>query len=89
MKYKRIQFTVVGSRPFPFDMLRYDGCYPTGPGDAEAIRSSSTRVTRADQARNMLEIRLQSDRESTTRVGPTEGRWNSFGWYVKDVDRYS
>lgn len=63
-------FVVRGKGPFPFDMLRYDSCWPVDgaiffgfgmPGDPYYGERS-------------IELR--------SHTMPTEDRWASFGWNV-------
>lgn len=66
-------FTVVGEGLFPFDMLRYDICYPKRGEDANAI----ARTTRRE--RGPHSVTLVSSKH------PTEERWGAFGWAVESV----
>ena len=62
-----VTFTVRGKGQFPFDMLRYDTCWPKFESpDVPAL-------TRTDEERSLT---MQGLRE------PTEDRWRSFGWRV-------
>jgi hypothetical protein len=61
------EYYVSGRGGFPFDMLRYDGAYPAGSGDAELL---------GRQAREIRSVKLFSYRP------PTLERWSSFGWTV-------
>lgn len=66
------EFTVEGSGNFPFDMLRYDRCWP------KFETTDSTAIERTTIPRHQ-------GVERVTLVGldePTEGRWKSFGWRV-------
>ena len=64
-------FTVEGSGEFPFDMLRYDTCWPEHETDTPMMgRGWSGRAKRSVR---MIGLRT-----------PTVGRWLSFGWVVKD-----
>jgi len=71
------EFTVEGSHQFPFDMLRYDRCWPRA--EAEIInldpnpRSSLYKETRRVRLRGLNE--------------PTDGRWESFQWRVVEFTR--
>jgi hypothetical protein len=68
-KNKSITFTVEGTSTFPYDMLRYDCCFPKTEHDSGEIERMGKRTV-------VLESRkLAGD-------GPTIGRWNSFGWKV-------
>lgn len=65
------RFTVHGFGEFPWDMLRYDACWPATEGDS-ALMEAHHRERRS--------ITLQTDSDSA----PTIGRWNSFLWPVAD-----
>lgn len=71
------EFTVTGRFDFPFDMLRYDRCWPKAEDQITAMaphsRGSLHRETRSVRMRGLNE--------------PTIGRWHSFGWDVSDYDR--
>lgn len=75
--YRKFAFTVRGSGRFPFDMLRYDGCYPETGMDVTSMTSEDREVFGRSQERN---VRLRSDRE------PTVDRWTSFGWQVVNCE---
>jgi hypothetical protein len=64
------QFKVRGAGRFPYDMLRYDACWPATQDDVSAMQ---------------LEI-MHGDRSVTlstqAKSAPTIGRWESFGWRV-------
>lgn len=62
-------FTVKGIGPFPFDMLRYDCCYP---------RYNSYDLI-GDQERQVALVATHPK-----QWHPTSGRWESFGWYVTE-----
>ncbi len=72
-------FEVMGSGDFPFDMLRYDSCYPVREGRDTANLSRRYRGERLE----MRKIRLQRIIFHRNEV-PTSGRWESFGWKVID-----
>lgn len=67
------QFVVSGRGTFPFDMLRYDACFPRGPEDSalmgETEHRSVTLVTISQSA-------------------PTIARWNSFNWSCTEGENY-
>lgn len=68
-------FTVEGSGDFPFDMLRYDACWPySEAGDSHQLAAPSG----VEPLRAGRRIVLQSAQEG----GPTAGRWERFGWRV-------
>ena len=66
-----VTFTVEGAGSFPFDMLRYDGCYPRSERDSAAIK--------ADGRRTVTLIARE-------RFSPTTARWESFLWRVIETD---
>lgn len=74
-------FEVEGKRGwFPFDMLRYDGAHPIDGHSVDAISDGH-----GTGAQDRVTIRLG-------RYGvnePTIGRWNSFGWLVRNVQKHS
>lgn len=66
-------YTVTGSGSFPFDMLRYDSCWPSDGNSAREM-DSSWLVQRP----GLRTIHL------TSYSPPTVGRWSSFLWRVDD-----
>ena len=68
---KVITFTVMGKGRFPFDMLRYDQCFP-----CDGI---SVHNTEADTVA-VRSVKLISIASS----GITSLRWASFNWYVAE-----
>jgi len=71
---KLYEFTVEGLLSFPFDMLRYDRCWPARGEDAEML--ATWNLSRNPQ---VCRVTLRSDRR------PEEARWDSFGWKVTQV----
>lgn len=67
---------VVGSGPFPIDMLRYDSCAPRTQSDSAAIKEPHTRIV---QFRMFIQEANQ---------GPEEARWRSFNWVVLSADEF-
>lgn len=63
-------FTVEGGGEFPFDMLRYDQCWPTGSMDAAAITHEGKRRVALNGVAGL------------PGNYPTHARWLSFGWRV-------
>jgi hypothetical protein len=62
-------YYVTGHGDFPFDMLRYDSCWPASGEDAARLFYTSKRfVTRS--------VKIRSYRL------PTIDRWQSFNWSV-------
>lgn len=68
----RYRYFVSGKGKFPFDMLRYDACWPAGGEDA-ALMSDPTTLEEHKKVRSIL---MYSYRE------PTIDRWSSFNWSV-------
>ncbi len=69
-----MKFTVQGTGVFPFDMLRYDRCFPASSEAASNMGDDRmyNHVTR--------EVELTSDQKRGWR--PTEARWRSFSWRI-------
>jgi hypothetical protein len=65
-------FTVLGSGTFPFDMLRYDGCWPYESEDAAKIEASHREPGQS----GLRAIVLQTNNPHA----PTYRRWESFTW---------
>lgn len=74
-----IDFTVEGSGVFPYDMLRYDRCFPTDP---ESAANLNTPGPKSPQQRT-CKMRILADHKG---VRPTRDRWSSFGWTVGAVE---
>jgi hypothetical protein len=62
-----IEFTVDGKGEFPYDMLRYDLCWPASEGDSLGLHATYG-IPRI--------INLKGLKPPTVR------RWASFGWTV-------
>jgi hypothetical protein len=76
MKIKRKRFMVAGHGTFPFDMLRYDHCWPeTEAKDSHKLDTPS--MDGDDWARERV-VALLTDSPNA----PTVGRWKSMGWVV-------
>lgn len=70
-KQYRYHYVVTGRGQFPFDMLRYDRCWPSD--DTHGLG-----VSRGDPGYGEVrEIKMAGLNP------PTEDRWASFLWYVK------
>ena len=69
-------FTVTGTHEFPWDMLRYDRCWP----HHETTITEMAPYHRSSRYNEMRTVMLQGLRE------PTEARWSSFGWKILDVE---
>ena len=73
-------FEVMGRGHFPFDMLRYDHCFPRDTTSAQNMEVQPDVRHREDRT-----IRLIAHSSSKTWE-PTIERWNSFGWGVFKVE---
>ena len=69
------KYQVTGKGPFPYDMLRYDRCWPNRPEDVSAMEFQPERANY-----DRRKVTLRSNEE------PTVDRWSSFGWVVCDVE---
>ena len=69
---KTIMITVEGMGEFPYDMLRYDGCYPRTEADSAELSRHSTR-------RRI--VQLIAERQPGEPLATPE-RWESFNWRV-------
>lgn len=67
------EYYVTGAGTFPYDMLRYDACWPVGAEDAAKMDSPPGVATVRQPLRS---IRMHS------HTAPTIARWSSFGWSV-------
>jgi len=70
--YKVTDFYVTGRGYFPFDMLRYDQCYPVSSEDAAKLSS--------EYLKDNICIHLRS----ANKMGVTPARWQSFGWTASE-----
>jgi len=77
MVLKRYEYTVVGKRDFPYDMLRYDACWPR-----TAQAASRLEAPRAPRNAIHLDPTREVDLVSLVKP-PTVARWQSFGWYIQ------
>lgn len=76
-------FTVAGAGDFPFDMLRYDACWPASSADATALSGGAH-----SESMPQRQIVLACKPGDNWRFVPTHGRWNSFTWTAGAL-RYS
>jgi hypothetical protein len=67
-----IEITVQGTHNFPYDMLRYDLCWPASEQDSYIIGLS--HAENASKSERPFRIHLKGLKL------PTVARWNSFGW---------
>ncbi len=78
MPVYRQEFEVEGSGDFPFDMLRYDRCYPVREGTDTANLSAPRYVRDVLPFRRIRLARYVMNKHQM----PTFGRWESFTWRV-------
>jgi hypothetical protein len=80
---KRIhEFEVIGNRPFPLDMLRYDSCYPKTQdciGDILVSMDPDPDEQTGEYYVKLIHV------DDSPRWEPTIARWNSFGWAVRRI----
>lgn len=71
---KLTEFTVEGSHEFPFDMLRYDRCWPKTEANDSINLAHPMSYTRRTATRQVTLVSINGL--------PTVARWESFGWKV-------
>jgi hypothetical protein len=67
------EFTVEGKGEFPFDILRYDQCWPKRESEDSVSLAPFERGSRFRETRQVTLVGMSE---------PTDGRWRSFGWRV-------
>jgi len=72
--YTLWHFVVEGRFEFPFDMLRYDRCWPQFETEVAALNPHLR--SRISEKRRIHMVGLRE---------PTGGRWHSFGWEVSEA----
>lgn len=73
---------ITGKGEFPFDMLRYDACYPNSEQDSALIASGQRLWLAAGGSKSWsVCVRSASDNKWTV------GRWESFGVKIVEVPR--
>jgi len=72
------EFYVTGTGMFPFDMLRYDACWPASSSDASKMEDSTWSAP--DRKSGPRSIMMRS------YCAPTVDRWSSFTWSVGTQD---
>ena len=82
MTMHRHTFTVEGVGDFPWDMLRYDSCYPGH--ETESYNMARVPVGGYSKPRR-VELAHTDTRKRWT---PTTARWESFGWSVLCCEHY-
>lgn len=65
-----IEAVVTGNGVFPFDMLRYDGCFPVKTEDVIKMTRRELRTIKVAKYSNFA-------------VDWTTARWESFGWKLE------
>lgn len=68
-------FTVEGQFDFPFDMLRYDQCWPASESDSAKLHPEPANRPRLERVKLKRHVSQKADL-------PTVRRWESFGWQV-------
>lgn len=68
-------FVVEGTGRFPFDMLRYDQCWPMTSKDAALMDYEPGE-------RGIRRITMETFGERMNSAQPTVKRWESFTWRV-------
>lgn len=79
MRHRRLIATVEGLYPFPFDMLRYDQCFPHSEADSSKIEEcqhAKGEKCRIDVAKISQENISQAFEKR---------RWESFCWKVVEI----
>lgn len=73
------RFRVIGKGQFPFDMLRYDSCFPYQSEDASLLDwDRMGEFRRESRAVNLIHYGDSAVWE------PTIKRWESFGWRMAE-----
>lgn len=80
-KQKRVRFTVEGSGDFPFDMLRYDHCWPEHESP-DSYNVSLTYANCTDRNDDTYPGKRRVTLLTESPNAPTEARWKSFSWSV-------
>lgn len=78
-----MRFTVKGKGHFPFDMLRYDACYPASSEDAMKLAFDRSGYASLKESERSVELRSEG---RNRHWEPTDARWRSFMWVVTHVD---
>jgi len=74
-------FEVTGHGWFPYDMLRYDQCYPIDTASAQSMEVAED--LRYSPTLRIIKLRAI---HSSKQWEPTAARWNSFGWGVTKTE---
>lgn len=80
MKHHNIIYTLTfsGYADFPFDMLRYDCCWPSDPAAIVTLRKIES-----DKYNNIIPYQPYTIRVSSYTDFSCD-RWSSFGWIPKN-----
>ena len=88
IKVYPITFAVEGKGEFPFDMLRYDVCFPATQNDVSMLNKQYEYPDREGpnqgDCKRQINRTVRLTRLSGNTNGPTVDRWKSFGWTVID-----
>lgn len=79
MRYRQT-FAVEGTGDFPYDMLRYDQCWPCLETETP-LMDSNKMLHDDDWFRKPRRVSMARDVEQKGDV-PSVGRWRSFNWHV-------
>ena len=80
---KTVEFTVEGLAPFPYDMLRYDSCFPA---NQEAARRMGL-LSFADDDKTQITLQTHTTTR-TASLAVCPDRWKSFGWAVNTPPKF-
>lgn len=97
-KVEVVRFVVEGIGGFPFDMLRYDCCFPVHESEARQLERRSVICGSAGLPDGSHDHKTREDAIACVRrrvllehrgngQAPTSRRWASFGWTVIRVLR--
>jgi hypothetical protein len=78
-------FEVTGTGNFPFDMLRYDTCFPARQEDTARFLEPERDKGAMKKFKSQRSIRLCA-LSHNPKWSPTFQRWASFGWGVTRVE---
>lgn len=80
------EFRVRGKGSFPFDMLRYDQCWPRTSDDAANLAYSHPEDLKHFAVTDREICLIKQSRNKGACV-PTGIRWSSFGWTLVDYSQ--
>ena len=76
-------FKVEGRGIFPFDMLRYDACYPKSSADASVMAVTVMPGSQGEKS----EVTLCVAHKRRDDHVITHERWQSFGWVAFGIEQ--